>query len=139
MPMDEVRARYLRDRVLTATPAQRVVMLYDRLGLDLTLAESAEDEFTTGSHLGHAMAVVIELQGSLDVSAGGPAQNLGGIYAHLLTELVAARGGDRQRIAGVQEIVGTLRDAWAQAADIVAGSAAQSAHSAPASAGAWVS
>jgi hypothetical protein len=53
--------------------------------------------------------------------------------------LVAARGGDRERIAGVQEIAGTLRDAWAQAADIVAGSSAQTASSTPAAASAWVS
>ena len=78
MAIDEIRARYLRDKVLTASPAQRVVMLYDRLGLDLTLAQAgiADDPFAAGAHLSHAMQIVAELQSSLDVNAGGPAVNL---------------------------------------------------------------
>ena len=89
--MDEARARYLRDRVLTATPAQRVVMLYDRLGLDLTQAVATEDAIAAGAHIGHASQVVAELLGSLDVTAGGPADNLAAIYGYLLRELTAIR------------------------------------------------
>jgi flagellar protein FliS len=133
MVQDEVRARYLRDRVMTATPAQRVVMLYDRLGLDLTLADSAEDPAEAGGYLSHAMEVLAELQASLDVSAGGPAENLASIYTFLLRELVSARCGETERIAAVREIVSGLREAWAQAAEAV------SATAAAAPGAAWVS
>jgi flagellar protein FliS len=97
MPGDEVRARYLRDRVMTATPAQRVVMLYDRLGLDLTRAGEEPDEIAAGKHVSHAMEIVAELRASLDITAGGPADNLAAIYAFLLRELVAVRTGQLAR------------------------------------------
>lgn len=135
MPSDEVRARYLRDRVLTATPAQRVVMLYDRLGLDLTLAEGATDDtYLFGTHVGHALQVVVELQTSLDVTAGGPAANLAAIYGYLVSELIEIRGGAAERLTAVREIVTTLREAWAQAAAQVA----TDTSAVPAAAGAWV-
>jgi flagellar secretion chaperone FliS len=134
MAMDEVRARYLRDRVLTATPAQRVVMLYDRLTLDLNLAQgvAATDEYAVRTHLSHALEIVAELHASLNTSAGGPAENLASIYAYLLNELLAARGGEYERLPALQAIVTTLGEAWSRAAEQVAG------ESAVAAAGAWV-
>jgi len=134
MPGDEVRARYLRDRVMTATPAQRVVMLYDRLGLDLTRASEAEDSFGAGQHLNHAMEVVAELRSSLDVTAGGPAENLASIYGYLLSELVGARGNEGAKLPPLRRIVGSLRDAWAQAGEQISGSQP----SAAAAVGSWV-
>lgn len=134
MPGDEVRARYLRDRVMTATPAQRVVMLYDRLGLDLTRAADEPDEFSAGQHVSHAMEIVAELRSSLDITAGGPAENLAAIYAFLLRELVAVRTGQFGRLSPLHRVVADLRDAWAQAGELVANSGA----AAPAAAGSWV-
>jgi flagellar protein FliS len=118
MPGDEVRARYLRDRVMTATPAQRVVMLYDRLGLDLARAADSEDLYHYGQNIAHAMEVLAELRASLDLAAGGPAENLAAIYGYLLGELVAARGGDRQRLSSAGDIIKPLRDAWARAGEL---------------------
>jgi flagellar secretion chaperone FliS len=137
MPVDEVRARYLRDKVMTATPAQRIVMLYDRLGLDLNLAESAPDVAVSGTHLHHATEIVAELHASLDHTAGGPADNLSSIYAYLLQEILAVRGGATERLASARGIVSTLRGAWAQAADMVAATSVGQA--VPRAAGAWVS
>jgi flagellar protein FliS len=131
--MDEARERFLRNRVMTATPAQRIVLLYDRLGLDLTRALNETDAYAFGEHLSHAVAIVSELLGSLNVSVGGPAENLASIYGYLTTELLAARGNnDPARVQGAATIVSTLRDAWAQAADMVDGAPQ------PARAGAWV-
>ncbi len=134
MPGDEVRARYLRDRVMTATPAQRVVMLYDRLGLDLTRADDEQDVHAAGRHVSHAMEIVAELRASLDVTAGGPAENLAAIYSFLLRELIAVRTGELTRLSPLHRVVSDLRSAWAQASEIVANSAASS----PAVAGSWV-
>lgn len=133
MAVDEIRARYLRDRVMTATPAQRLVMIYDRLGLDLTLAESCSDLAERGTHLSHALEIVAELRSSLDVTAGGPAENLASLYGFAAMELIAARGGEVGRIPSVRALVAKLREAWAQAAEQLSGQADR-----PAAAGAWV-
>lgn len=133
MAFNEARARYLRDRVMTATPAQRIVMMYDRLSLDLTQAATAEDPAAAGTHLGHAMTIVAELQGSLDSTGGPAAQNLSSLYAYLLRELVAIRGGDLSKLPPVSEIVSNLRATWAQAAEQVSQPVAAAAS------GSWVS
>jgi flagellar protein FliS len=119
--MDDMRARYLRDRVLTATPAQRVVMLYDRLVLDLTRAAQT-DRNDRCEHIAHASQIVAELFGSLDLRAGGPAENLASIYGFLLKELMnLPAGGALEQLTPLIEIATTLRSAWASAAQ-------QSAH-----------
>jgi flagellar protein FliS len=124
---DSARARFLRDRVLTATPAQRVVMLYDRLALDLARADNDRQSTTD---LDHALRIVTELRASLDVNAGGPADNLASLYAYMLRELLAIRGGERDRLPKVAAIVESLRQAWAQVAEQVGVASTQ--------AGAWV-
>ncbi len=129
--MDDARVRFLRDRVMTATPAQRVVMLFDRLALDLQRALDSADStepLAAGEHIGHATTIVAELLGSLDRTAGGPADNLGALYMFLLNELTAARvSNDCTRIVPLQAIVAGLRDAFAEAAATLAGTAARSA------------
>lgn len=135
MAVDGARERYLRDRVMTASPAQRVVMLYDRLGLDLNLAASADELGTASGHIGHALLVLGELRASLDLTAGGPAENLASIYGFLLGELMAAQTGDVDRLESARGIVASLRDAWAQASDQVSNTAPIAA---AATAGRWV-
>src|SRR4051812_40779968 len=142
----DLRARFLRDRVLTATPAQRVVMLYDRLLLDITQGSQAEDNAAAGPHLSHAMLVVAELQASLDLSAGGPADNLAQIYGYLLRQLIEARTGSRDLLPGLTGPVWGLRDSWATAIEQLSGESSdrEPRGSAPgarqaAPAGAWVS
>lgn len=131
----DMRARYLNQRVLTATPGQRVVMLYDRLSLDLTraadiYATDPTDTFSAGQAVDHAMAIVAELAGSLRATPNSPADNLASIYTYLLRELTAVRGGAVTRLAGAAKIVSSLRDAWTTAvASTAAGTTA---------AGAWV-
>jgi flagellar secretion chaperone FliS len=126
--VDDARIRYLRDRVMTATPAQRVVMLFDRLALDLQRAVDCDDAIEAGSHVGHATTIVAELLGSLDQTAGGPADNLAALYTFLLKELTAARcDGALDRLVPAQAIVTGLRDSFAEAAAIVAGAASTSA------------
>ncbi len=126
--MDNARIRFLRDRVMTATPAQRVVMLFDRLALDVQRAVECDDDLEAGTHIGHATTIVAELLGSLDQSAGGPADNLAALYTFLLREFTAARcDNDRTRLVPVQAIVTGLRDSFAEAAVAVASAASVSA------------
>ena len=110
------RAAFATTAKATATPQALLVMLYDRLVLDLQRAEAAheaDDLAGVNRHLNHAQDIVTELAGALDASAwdGGPA--LASLYAYLLTELVGANvAKDVERIAGARAVVEPLRDAW---------------------------
>ncbi len=115
--MDNARVRFLADRVLTASPAQRIVMLFDRLVLDLTRASLA-DSIELRQHTGHASQIVAELFGSLDPKAGGPAENLGAVYGFLLKELMTMDAAVlATKIPSMLEIVTGLRTAWARAVE----------------------
>jgi flagellar protein FliS len=123
-----LRARYLGDTVATASPQQLLVMLYDRLALDLERAESAllgADREEASAQLQHAQDIVFELQGSLkiDVWEGGP--RLASLYTWLISELVKANvKGDLRRVGDCRKIVEPLRDAWREAAASLASSSA---------------
>jgi flagellar secretion chaperone FliS len=120
-----LRARYMGDTVATASPQQLLVMLYDRLALDLERAETAvrkTDRDEARAQLHHAQDIVFELRSSLrvDVWEGGP--RLAALYNWLITELVQANVKlDGNRIASCRQVVEPLRDAWRQAAASLAG------------------
>lgn len=113
------RNRYLADSVATASAGRLLVMLYDRLVLDLSQAEErlhGGDRAGAGERLLHAQEIVAELRSSLDVTAweGGP--GLSALYGFLLTELVGANiRGDAERTAACRALVEPLRDAWREA------------------------
>ena len=123
-----VRARYLSDWVATASPQQLLVMLYDRLALDLERSEDAlvaGDRQTAHNELMHAQEIILELRASLNVDVwdGGP--RLAAIYAWLLGELIQANlKGDVRRVRDCRKIVEPLRDAWREAAASLAESPA---------------
>jgi flagellar protein FliS len=115
-----LRNRYLGDAVTTASPQRLLVMLYDRLALDLDRAETA---LTDGRReeanelLQHAQEIVLELQSSLRVDSweGGP--RLSALYSWLHSELVRANVRQNARVvADCRKIVEPLRDAWREAA-----------------------
>ena len=119
MTATSLRARYLGDAVATASPQQVLVMLYDRLALDLErgqAAATAGDRAETNEQLQHAQAIVMELLSSLRVDAweGGP--RLAALYNWLISELVQANLKlDRNRVAACRQVVEPLREAWRQA------------------------
>jgi flagellar secretion chaperone FliS len=125
MTRPTLRARYLADVVATASPGQLLVMLYDRLVLDLVRAEEAQRSGArevASVQLLHAQEIVLELQVSLAVAAWEGARGLSQLYTFLLTELIAANVGyDADRTASCRGLVEPLRDAWRQAATAAAG------------------
>ena len=115
-----LRARYVSDSVATAPPARLLVMLYDRLALDL---ERGEDMLVSGDREGasaqiqHAQDIIMELRATLKVELweGGP--RLAALYAWLLQELIQAHvKGDVRRVRDCRKVVEPLRDAWREAA-----------------------
>lgn len=118
MPADAARARYLADAVATATPARRIVLLYDRLWLDIQRAQAAQDcgDASARDHLQHAQQIVAELLGSLDVAAWSGAADLASLYSYLLRELISEVLEPRPgRLAAATKIVADLRTSWQQA------------------------
>ena len=128
MSTASLRSRYLGDSVATASPQRILVMLYDRLVLDLERAEMAldtGDRTEAAAQIQHAQDIVFELRESLRVDAweGGP--RLAALYSWMITELVQAGvKRDRNRVSACRQIAEPLRDAWRQAAATLAASPA---------------
>jgi len=113
------RDAYRRDAVQTATPAQRLVMLFDRLVLDLRRAQEALEGgvLRAAPHISHAQEILVELMSSLRTDAWDGAEQLLGLYAWANARLTDVRlSGDAAGIAPVIELVEPLRDAWRDAA-----------------------
>jgi flagellar protein FliS len=119
-----MRERYLTDSVATASPAKLLLMLYDRLVVDLNRGEQAlvaGDRLEANTHLQHAQDIVTELQVSLDLDAWDGAAGLASLYAFVGTELVNANiRGDAAKVASVRGLMEPLRDTWREAATAVA-------------------
>jgi flagellar protein FliS len=125
MTSPALRARYLNDSVTTASPARLLVMLCDRLLLDLSQAEEAlraGDRDTGSTRLLHAQDIIIELRSSLNLNAWDGAEALAQIYSFVLTELIGANvGADPDRVAGARALIEPICDAWRQVSTETAG------------------
>ena len=126
--MTSLRDRYLQDSINTASPAKLLLMLYDRMILDLMQAEESlrtGDREQANEKLNHAQEIVIELRVSLDVESWSGAPGLANLYGYLLTELIGANiARDPDRVATCRTLVEPLRDAWREAAASLASSPA---------------
>ena len=111
---------YRESSVLTASPEQLVVMLYDGANRFLVQAAAAiriGDREATHNRLRRAEAIIEELHGTLDMSQGEVAQRLASIYVfcrRLLNEARIERNA--QKVDQVAELLAGLREAWAQIA-----------------------
>jgi flagellar protein FliS len=88
---EEFRRRYLADQVETATPAQRLMMLFGRLQRDLrtaTEAFSGTDLKVINDALVHAQQILFALRDPLDDSPLG--KSLGAVYSFCINELIKA-------------------------------------------------
>lgn len=122
------REAYLAASVATASPGQLLVMLCERLVLDL---QRATDALRSGEHtqanapLLHAQDIVLELVASLRVDAWDGAPGLAALYDFLYRELV--RANMQKDLAAAEfclETASALRDTWRDAAlQLVAASA----------------
>jgi flagellar secretion chaperone FliS len=119
MTSPALRARYLSDTVSTASPGRLLIMLYERLVLDLSQAEHglrAGDRPRAHERLLHAQDIVLELRTTLNMSEWDGAAALAQLYGYLLTELVGANvGQDADRVAACRGLVEPLLAAWREA------------------------
>src|SRR3954464_4205379 len=119
MTAPNLRDRYLQDSINTASPGRLLIMLYDRLVLDLMQGEEAlragdealraANRETAHERLTHAQDIVLELRTSLDMEAWSGAPGLAALYGFLLTELIGANiARDADRVAACRALVQPL-------------------------------
>ena len=119
MTSPNMRNRYLQDSISTASPGKLLVMLYDRLVMDLFQGEEAlraGEREVANDKLNHGQEIILELRTTLDVEAWAGAPGLASLYGYLLTELIGANiARDADRVATCRAIIEPLRDAWREA------------------------
>ena len=109
---------YRDSAVLTATPEQLVVMLYDGAVRFLRQAEVAlgEGAFLHGfEKLGRGEAILDELLATLNMDTGEIAERLQAIYVFCKKTLIEARlQRSPEKVAHVIALLTNLREAWAK-------------------------
>ena len=112
---------YREASVMTASPEQLVVMLYDGAGRFLRQAEGSMVDgawLQAGEKLSRAEAIIDELLATLDMEAGEIAERLQAIYVFCKTRLIEARiERDPVRVDQVARLLAELRGAWATIKD----------------------
>ena len=116
---------YVANQVLTASPAELTMMLFDEGIRTLKKAEAAFATETPArleiinNHLIHAQDVILELSLALDMEKGGDvAVNLGRIYDFMLRHLRQANvTKSLPPVEEVHEMLTTLREAWQHVLD----------------------
>jgi flagellar protein FliS len=108
---------YRESAILTATPEQLVVMLYDGANRFLTQSAIAMRDSRpalAGEKLRRAEAIIDELLATLDMSVGQIAEQLQALYLFFKEHLSAARlEQNADKVEEVARLMRELRSAWA--------------------------
>jgi flagellar protein FliS len=116
-----VRQAYTESSIMTAPPERLVVMLYD--GAIRFLMQSAEamragTRERARERMRRAEAVIDELNLSLDMKYGEIPQRLRSVYLFCKRQIVLANlEAQPEHLDRVTELLGDLRDSWAQIAE----------------------
>jgi flagellar protein FliS len=115
---------YRDTAVLTASPGQLVLMLYEGALKSMAIAKAAferpKSDFkrieVINKHLIKAHRILAELQGNLNLAEGGDvAKNLHGLYGYHMRRLFEANmKKDIGPMLEAERLVRELRDAWAE-------------------------
>ena len=113
---------YFRAQVESASPLERVVMLYDGA---ITFLEDAARQMNNGDYKEapllniRAQNIVMELQGVLNMNEGGElSARLHSLYAYFLRRMIAANSRrDPAMLLEVAERMREMRGSWAALAD----------------------
>jgi flagellar protein FliS len=112
---------YRENAVLCATPAQRVVMLYDsarRFLRQATDAMRAGEVESAHNKLRKAERIIVHLDGVLDDEQGAElSEQLHTLYRFCMAHLNRARMSlDADKLEEVSDILGELRESWVEIA-----------------------
>ena len=117
----QIRSMYVRDAVASASPVGVLVMLYDRLLLDLHWAVEAQlesDWHRASGRLIHAQDIVAELSSTLKPELWDGGDALMALYVYVAQLMRTGNvSHDVARIQECIELLEPLRLAWHAAAD----------------------
>ena len=115
---------YRANSILTASPGQLVLMLFDGALNSLAIARNACDDPTGDprrfeiihTQLSKAQRIIAELQGTLNMEAGGEfAKTMYRLYDYYDRRLMEANMKKQAApIAEVERLLGEVRSAWAE-------------------------
>lgn len=113
-----LRQEYLKQSVMTASPCELIVMLYDACIKNLKLAEICltenNDPTGTHTHLRNAQDIILELINCLNPGVELSSQLLQ-IYDYLLRTLGEMNiKKDLSPLPDILEILSSMRDTWQQ-------------------------
>jgi len=118
------RTAYATQGMTTASPARLLVMLYDRLLLDLRRADAAQAEQNWDEalpQLFHAQTIVLELSSTLRPELWSAGESLLQLYGYVSRMIArATTGHDRAATAAAIAVVEPLLATWREAADTLA-------------------
>jgi flagellar secretion chaperone FliS len=108
---------YRQNEIQSRSPLELVVMLYDGA---LRFTSEAREAMVRGDirarqqHLSRAMAIVSELQSTLDMETGGEvAEHLDNLYGFVRDRLIdASVNQDLQPLDEARRVLTTLREGW---------------------------
>ena len=114
------RNQYLRTRIMTASPGELLVMLYDGLLQRVRQARLCFEDKNwarSGELLGNAQDILSELMGSLDRKHSPElVDSLMELYSYCKRRLLGALGdGKSDGLTEVHDLLLPLRDAWIEA------------------------
>ncbi|RXK52998.1 flagellar export chaperone FliS [Oleiharenicola lentus] len=128
---------YRANSILTASPGQLVLLLFDAALNSLAIARKACDESVTDprklevvhSQLVKAQKIIAELQGTLNLEAGGEfARTMYRLYDYYDRRLLEANlKKESAPIAEVERLLGEVRNAWSEMLRQQEGTAPQAA------------
>ncbi len=116
-PYQDAAATYRDHAVTTASPAKLVVLIFQRLTLDLERALHAlETDQSPHTHLIHAQDLLVALLDALDLDAWEHAPQLANIYLTIHQNLITANiEKNPTLIRDNLDIITQLTQAWTQA------------------------
>jgi flagellar secretion chaperone FliS len=118
-PPTNLADKYRSRAIQTAPGPQLLVMLYDRLAVDVDIATQsldAQDYLATNERLQHAQRIVRMLRSSLEPDGFAGGRDLLALYDFLLGHLVEANlRKDPDLVRECARIIAPLREAWQQA------------------------
>jgi flagellar secretion chaperone FliS len=118
---EEMKRRYQREAVITATPAARLNMLFDKMILELGQADNGferDDLKAVNDGLCRAQDILLALRGTLRTDLWAGANDLSQLYFALYKELLQANlKKNRAQAQRVLAVVQELAEAWRRAAE----------------------
>lgn len=123
--MNAYTQQYQQNQILTASPEQILVLLYDgaiRFTRQAIIGIESGNRVQKLEGVSRAMAIITEFANTLDHSIGGEiAANLDALYAFMNNELSKANlNNDINKLKVVEGLLVDLRGTWTEAIEIAA-------------------